>query len=178
MMARFRFTDRLMQPLDPPAKPERAREVHTHIYLDANAGAAGEGGTVAGLPPAKRSQTTAPPSAGFGDQEEGSGRQLLCRLMQVGEDWQAVDGEGNELSVSHGSDGALEVHMAHDPDAETGDGDPKKLGIMRLPGSAADALRKWQRDGRGDVQLEYLANRARADAVSAYWQERRSRKAN
>ena len=180
---RYRFTRDQMQALDPP-KPTRdcdGRDEHVHIHLyDANAGAAGEGGSAGGLPAARSAQKVAPSSAGFGDQEEEPTGQLLCRLMQQGEDWRAVDGEGNELTVSHGGDGALEIRTIHHPDNETGDGDPEKLGITRPPASAAHdsdaaALRRFQRDGRArHPSTEYAANRERARLISEYYQQQKS----
>jgi hypothetical protein len=45
------------------------------------------------------------------DQEEPEAGELICRLAQSGEtgDWMAEDGDGNQLMVRTGSDGALEI---------------------------------------------------------------------
>jgi hypothetical protein len=184
-MVKYRFTDKLMQRIDDPPRRsssgdcrEPARATHTHIYLsrDALAGGAGENQPTGGLPPAKRSQTTAPPSAGFGDQGEGEEEgELICRLEPGGDgSMHASSPDGQALAVKRNADGSLEIrHLG-----TSRDGNPEKLGLVRPPGAAAhDALRKWQRDGGGDVQTEYLANRARAAAIDAHWQARRSRRA-
>jgi hypothetical protein len=120
--------------------------------------------------------------------------------MQQGEDWRAVDGEGNELQVVHGSDGALEIHTIHHPNGgsedEAGDAAPSgKLGLfnpagsheptgskkppMGAPGLTGDAydqamLKAFRRDGRarGGPGAEIAANRAWSREIADYYSRR------